>query len=93
MPIDPDFPKNRHVIGKHDCSDGEHFIWGPGKVVVFITFSISIHFTSIHPLYNGHERPTTNNPITTAASFMTLLHTQLLHQIGIHHLLRTQCFL
>jgi NAD-dependent dihydropyrimidine dehydrogenase PreA subunit len=32
MPIDPDFPKNRHVIGKHDCSDGEHFIWGPGKV-------------------------------------------------------------
>jgi NAD-dependent dihydropyrimidine dehydrogenase PreA subunit len=32
MPIDPDFPKNSQVIGKHDCSDGEHFLWGPGKV-------------------------------------------------------------
>ena len=32
MPIDPDFPKNSQVIGKHVCSDGEHFVWGPGKV-------------------------------------------------------------
>jgi len=32
MPIDPDFPKNSQVIGKHECSDGEHFVWGPGKV-------------------------------------------------------------
>src|SRR5215467_14812770 len=32
MPIDPDFPKNSQVIGKHVCSDGEHFVWGPGQV-------------------------------------------------------------
>ena len=32
MPIDPDFPKNSQVIGKHVCFDGEHFVWGPGKV-------------------------------------------------------------
>ena len=33
MPIDPDFPKNHQVIGKHAVSDGEHFhfVWGPGK--------------------------------------------------------------
>ena len=33
MPIDPDFPKNHQVIGKHMHSDGEHyhFVWGPGK--------------------------------------------------------------
>ena len=32
MPTDPDFPKNSQVIGKHVCSDGEHFVWGPGQV-------------------------------------------------------------
>ncbi|MPZ08336.1 MAG: 4Fe-4S dicluster domain-containing protein [Nitrososphaeraceae archaeon] len=33
MPIDPDFPKNHEVIGKHNHSDGEHyhFVWGPGR--------------------------------------------------------------
>lgn len=33
MPIDPDFPKNHQVIGKHKLPDGEyyHFVWGPGK--------------------------------------------------------------
>jgi NAD-dependent dihydropyrimidine dehydrogenase PreA subunit len=33
MPIDPDFPKNHHVIGKHKHADGEHFhfVWGPGR--------------------------------------------------------------
>ena len=33
MPIDPDFPKNNQVIGKHMHSDGEHYhyVWGPGK--------------------------------------------------------------
>ena len=33
MPIDPDFPKNHQVIGKHSHSDGEHFhiVWGPGR--------------------------------------------------------------
>src|ERR687890_2269241 len=33
MPIDPDFPKNHQVIGKHMHSDGEHyhFVWGPGR--------------------------------------------------------------
>jgi NAD-dependent dihydropyrimidine dehydrogenase PreA subunit len=33
MPIDPDFPKNHQVIGKHKLTDGEHyhFVWGPGK--------------------------------------------------------------
>ena len=34
MPIDPDFPKNHQVIGKHSLSDGEHYhyVWGPGKL-------------------------------------------------------------
>ncbi|MGC1133192.1 MAG: ferredoxin family protein [Nitrososphaeraceae archaeon] len=34
MPIDPDFPKNHQVIGKHKLPDGEHyhFVWGPGKI-------------------------------------------------------------
>ena len=34
MPIDPDFPKNHQVIGKHMHSDGEHFhyVWGPGRM-------------------------------------------------------------
>ena len=34
MPIDPDFPKNHHVIGQIKLSDGEHFhfLWGPGKL-------------------------------------------------------------
>ena len=33
MPIDPDFPKNHQVIGKHKLADGEHFhfVWGPGR--------------------------------------------------------------
>src|SRR5919109_1141115 len=33
MPIDPDFPKNNQVIGKHKHADGEHFhfVWGPGR--------------------------------------------------------------
>jgi len=33
MPIDPDFPKNHKVIGKHSLADGEHFhfVWGPGR--------------------------------------------------------------
>ena len=33
MPIDPDFPKSSQIIGKHDCFDREHLVWGPGKVV------------------------------------------------------------
>jgi hypothetical protein len=35
MPIDPDFPKNHQVIGKHSHADGEHFhfVWGPGRTV------------------------------------------------------------
>ena len=34
MPIDPDFPRNQQVIGKHMHSDGEHyhFVWGPGRL-------------------------------------------------------------
>ena len=39
--------------------------------VVFVSFSISIHFISIHPLYDRYERPTTNKPILTAAIFIT----------------------
>jgi NAD-dependent dihydropyrimidine dehydrogenase PreA subunit len=33
MPIDPDFPRNQQVIGKHSHSDGEHYhyVWGPGQ--------------------------------------------------------------
>ena len=33
MPLDPDFPNNRQVIGKHDHTDGQHFhfVWGPGS--------------------------------------------------------------
>ena len=33
MPIDPDFPRNQQVIGKHLLNDDEHFhyVWGPGK--------------------------------------------------------------
>ena len=41
--------------------------------VVFVAFSISIHFTPIHPLYERYERPTTNNPITITAIFITFL--------------------
>ena len=35
MPIDPEFPKNSQVIGKHQHSDGQHFhfVWGPGRTV------------------------------------------------------------
>jgi hypothetical protein len=35
MPIDPNFPKNHQVIGKHKHADGEHFhfLWGPGRAV------------------------------------------------------------
>ena len=32
MPIDPDFPKNHQIIGKHKNADGRyHFVWGPGR--------------------------------------------------------------
>ena len=32
MPIDPAFPKNHKVIGKHKNEDGRfHFVWGPGR--------------------------------------------------------------
>lgn len=33
MPIDPEFPKNHKVAGRHRHSDGEHFhfVWGPGR--------------------------------------------------------------
>ena len=33
MPIDPEFPKNHNVIGKHSTSDASyfHFVWGPGR--------------------------------------------------------------
>ena len=33
MPIDPEFPRNNQVIGKHMLSDEEHYhyVWGPGK--------------------------------------------------------------
>ncbi len=33
MPIDPDFPKNHNVVGKHSTADGDyfHFVWGPGR--------------------------------------------------------------
>jgi hypothetical protein len=41
--------------------------------VVLVAFSISIHFTSIHPLYDRYARPATNNPTTNAAIFMTFL--------------------
>ena len=27
-----DFPKSSQVVGKHNCSEGEHFVWGPGHV-------------------------------------------------------------
>jgi hypothetical protein len=35
MPIDPNFPKNHQVIGKHKHADSEHFhlVWGPGRAV------------------------------------------------------------
>jgi hypothetical protein len=41
--------------------------------VVLVAFSISTHFTSIHHLYERYERLTTNNPIITAAIFITFL--------------------
>jgi NAD-dependent dihydropyrimidine dehydrogenase PreA subunit len=33
MPIDPEFPKNQQVIGKHKQADSEHFhfVWGPER--------------------------------------------------------------
>jgi NAD-dependent dihydropyrimidine dehydrogenase PreA subunit len=33
MTIDPDFPKNHKVVGKHSTSDGDytHLVWGPGR--------------------------------------------------------------
>ncbi len=32
MPIDPAFPKNHKVMGKHKNEDGRfHFVWGPGR--------------------------------------------------------------
>src|SRR5215469_12959384 len=33
--------------------------------------SIAAHFTSIQPLYDRYTRAATNNPITTAAIFIT----------------------
>jgi hypothetical protein len=34
MPIEPDFPKNYQVIGKHKNADGEnyHYVLGPGRL-------------------------------------------------------------
>ena len=34
MQIDPQFPANHQVIGKHRHADGAHFhlVWGPGRV-------------------------------------------------------------
>lgn len=33
MPIDPEFPKNHLIVGKHKNADGRyHFVWGPGKI-------------------------------------------------------------
>lgn len=35
MPIDPEFPKNHKIIGKHKNADGQyHFVWGPGRADV-----------------------------------------------------------
>jgi NAD-dependent dihydropyrimidine dehydrogenase PreA subunit len=32
MPIDPEFPKNHKIIGKHKNADGRfHFVWGPRR--------------------------------------------------------------
>jgi NAD-dependent dihydropyrimidine dehydrogenase PreA subunit len=33
MTIDPEFPKNHKVVGKHSTSDGDytHLVWGPGR--------------------------------------------------------------
>ncbi|HMH11253.1 MAG TPA: ferredoxin, partial [Candidatus Nitrosopolaris rasttigaisensis] len=33
MPIDPEFPRNHQVIGRHNHADGKHyhFVWGPGS--------------------------------------------------------------
>ena len=33
MPIDPNFPKNHKIMGKHKHNDAEHFhfVWGPGR--------------------------------------------------------------
>ncbi len=32
MPIDPEFPKNHQIIGKHKNAAGRyHFVWGPGR--------------------------------------------------------------
>jgi hypothetical protein len=33
MPIDPEFPGNHQVIGRHNHADGKHyhFVWGPGS--------------------------------------------------------------
>ena len=34
MPINPEFPKNYKVIGKHKNADGQnyHYVWGPGRL-------------------------------------------------------------
>jgi len=37
-----------------------------------IVFFISTHFTSVHPLYDRCERPTTNKPILTAENLLTV---------------------
>ncbi|HJS64653.1 MAG TPA: hypothetical protein VJ767_07315 [Nitrososphaeraceae archaeon] len=33
MPIDLEFPRNHHVIGKHSLSNGKnfHLVWVPGR--------------------------------------------------------------
>jgi hypothetical protein len=34
MPIDPEFPRNQQLIGRHNHADGQHyhFVWGPGSI-------------------------------------------------------------
>jgi len=41
--------------------------------VALVVLSVATHFTSIRPLYERYERPTTNNPIIIAATFITPL--------------------
>jgi len=34
MPIDPEYPGNQQVIGRHNHGDGQHyqFVWGPRSI-------------------------------------------------------------
>ena len=32
MPIDPNFPKNHKIMGKHGDAEHSHFVWGPGRL-------------------------------------------------------------